>query len=130
MKTFHMLGAAVTAAALTAAWANLACAQSPGEPPAEPAAPAAEDDSWYRSPAPRKPQPTLAREKAVARGAQRMARLEALRWYGYSNSRPIAAAMPYTSMYSPAWQNPGGRPFAWYTTSRQVFIYPEAPTYR
>jgi hypothetical protein len=90
----------------------------------------APDDTWYRSPAPKAEQPTIAREKAMARGQQRMARLEAMRWYGFSNSRPTAASMPYTTMYSPAWQQPGGRPFAWYTSSRPVVIYGLTPAYR
>jgi hypothetical protein len=89
----------------------------------------ADDDSMYHSPALR-PQPlSLAREKAVQRGQQRMARLEAMRWYGFSNSRPTAAAIPFTTMYSPAWQMPGGRPFAWYTSSRPIVIY-ASPVYR
>jgi hypothetical protein len=86
------------------------------------------DDSLYREPASRAPAPTLARQKAIARGEQRMARLEALRWYGFSNSRPTASAMPFTTMYSPAWQQPGGRPFAWYTSSRPILIL--SPVYR
>ena len=42
----------------------------------------------------------------------------------------IKRGMPFTSMYSPAWQQPGGRPFAWYTSSRPIFIYTQAPVYR
>jgi hypothetical protein len=92
--------------------------------------PAATEDSWYRAPAPRAEQQSVSREKAMARGQQRMARLDAMRWYGFYGSRPTAATMPYTSMYSPAWQQPGGRPFAWYTSSRPITIYHIAPTYR
>ncbi len=94
------------------------------------AAAATAEDSWYRAPGPKAEKQSVAREKAIARGQQRMARLDAMRWYGFSGSRPTAASMPYTSMYSPAWQQPGGRPFAWYTSSRPVTIYHFAPTYR
>ena len=103
------------------------------EAPAVPAEPrAAGDDDWYyRSPPPKAEKRSLAQEKAILRGQQRMARLEAMRWYGFSNSRPTATAIPFTSMYSPAWQMPGGRPFAWYTSSRPIVIYHhDHPTYR
>lgn len=87
------------------------------------------EEAWhYRSPAPRAATPSIAKQKAVLRGQQRMARLDAMRWYGFSNSRPTASGMPWTTMYSPAWQMPGGRPFAWYTTSRPVVIINSAPT--
>jgi hypothetical protein len=86
------------------------------------------EDYMYRPVTRRTETPTPARQKAQARGEQRMARLEALRWYGFSNSRPTATGMPWTTMYSPAWQRPGGRPFAWYVSHRPVLIYvtPEA----
>jgi hypothetical protein len=122
----------IRTSALITLWA-MAClcglnSAARGEPlpaPAEqPTAPTAEDyQQTYRPLAPRVLTPTPAQRKAQARGEQRMARLEALRWYGFSNSRPTASAMPWTTMYSPAWQQPGGRPFAWYTTSRPVTIY-------
>ncbi len=116
--------AMATAAAVFATGAMRGQAQEFGEEPAVPPAPAAaESESWYRSLPPRAEKMTISKEKAIARGQQRMARLDAMRWYGFSNSRPTAAAMPYTTMYSPAWQQPGGRPFAWYTSSRPVIIY-------
>ena len=81
------------------------------------------EEAWhYRSPMPRAATPSLAKQKAALRGQQRMARLDAMRWYGFSNSRPTASGMPWTTMYSPAWQMPGGRPFAWYASSRPIVI--------
>jgi hypothetical protein len=91
------------------------------------AAPVAEDYNYYRPVPPRVETPTLAQQKAQARGAQRMARLEAIRWYGFYNSRPTATGMPWTTMYSPAWQRPGGRPFAWYVSTRPVLIHVTPP---
>ena len=114
--------AMATAAAVAVTGAASGQAQEFGEELAEPA-PVAEAESPYRSLPPRPEKMTISKEKAIARGQQRMARLEAMRWYGFSNSRPTAAAMPYTTMYSPAWQQPGGRPFAWYSSSRPVTIY-------
>ena len=58
---------------------------------------------------------SLGQQKSIKRGEQRMARLEAMRWYGFSAGRPTASGLPYTSAYSPSWTRPGGRPFAWYT---------------
>jgi hypothetical protein len=72
-------------------------------PYVQPAAPAYE-------PTPR----TLHQQNAIARGQQRQARLASLAWYGMSNSRPTASPTPFSTMYSPAWQMPGGRPFAWH----------------
>jgi hypothetical protein len=93
-------------------------------PAAEKESASTADDYQYLKPIPPKVEaPSLAQQKARARGEQRMARLEALRWYGFSNSRPVATAMPWTTMYSPAWQMPGGRPYAWFASQRPVFIY-------
>jgi hypothetical protein len=100
--------------------------------PADPAA-VSEDGTYYRPVSERTPPVRLSVQKAQARGAQRMARLEAMRWYGFSNSRPTAAAIPWTTMYSPAWQTPGGRPFAWYPSTRPVVVINHAypvPVYR
>jgi hypothetical protein len=66
----------------------------------------------------------------MARGQQRMARLEAMRWYGFQGTRPTASGMPYTTMYSHAWQQPGGRPFAWYSSSRPITVYHLSPMYK
>ncbi|HYO23637.1 MAG TPA: hypothetical protein VEQ85_01680 [Lacipirellulaceae bacterium] len=120
---------AALALALTVATWSAAAAQQPA-PPAEPRALSGTSagDAWYYRPAPeRDHEPTVAQQKAMARGAQRMARLEALRWYGFSNSRPTASAMAWTTMYSPAWQTPGGRPFAWHVSQRPTVIVTPAP---
>lgn len=61
------------------------------------------------------PTKSIAQQKSEKRAEQRMARLEAMRWYGFSGTRPTAAALPFTTKYSPSWTRPGGRPFAWYT---------------
>jgi hypothetical protein len=87
----------------------------------------ARDDSWYYQPSNEptayKPNPKMiAQQRAMAYGQQRSNRLAALNWYGMSNSRPIASPTPFTSMYSPAWQSPGGQPFAWYP-GRPTYIF-------
>lgn len=89
-----------------------------------PATSAPASENWYyRAPPAKVNPPTIAQQKSAVRAQQRMARLEAMRWYGFSASRPQATAMAFTSMYSPAWQMPGGRPFAWYSGSRPVVIF-------
>jgi hypothetical protein len=60
------------------------------------------------------PPRTIHQQNAIARGQQRQARMASMAWYGMSNSRPVATASPFATMYSPAWQMPGGRPFAWH----------------
>lgn len=58
---------------------------------------------------------SIARQKAELRAQQRMDRLASQKWYGFQPGRPTASGMPFTTMYSPAWSRPGGRPFSWYT---------------
>ena len=86
------------------------------------------DDSWYYQPAttPTQYQPNpkaIIHQKAMARSQQRSDRLAAMNWYGMSNSRPTAAPTPFCTIYSPAWQSPGGKPFAWYTSGRPIYIF-------
>ena len=82
------------------------------------------DQSWYyNQPTSYQPNPRqIIHQKAQARALARQARLASLRWYGMSNSRPTAASTPFMSLYSPVWQMPGGRPFAWYTSRRPVYV--------
>ena len=71
-----------------------------------------------------KPNPqAIFQQKAMVRAQQRQDRLASMSWYGMSNSRPIAAPTPFTSMYSPAWQGAGARPFAWHTTGRPTYVF-------
>jgi hypothetical protein len=95
-------------------------------------APPADDDvspSWYdnsnREREPEyKPNPrAIIHERAFARASQRNARLSSLAWYGMFNGRPIASPTPFTSIYSPGWQQPGGRPFAWHAGSRPTYVF-------
>jgi len=53
------------------------------------------------------------RRKAQYRAQQRMLRISALKWYGMSNSRPIAADLPWGGVYSPLWVSNSRRPQAW-----------------
>ncbi len=96
----------------------------------KPAADASEND-WYYGPTGAQPeQKTLGRQKAELRAKQRLSRLSTMRWYGFSGSRPTAAALPFTTAYSPHWTRPGGRPFGWYISQRPVVVVsPYYPSY-
>ncbi|MAT71609.1 MAG: hypothetical protein CMJ58_19045 [Planctomycetaceae bacterium] len=83
---------------------------------------AAEDDSYYTAPPVREPQLSVAQQKSMARAQQRMARLDAMRAYGMSASRPTAISIPFTGMYSTAWQMPGGRPFGWWHSAHRSVV--------
>jgi hypothetical protein len=48
------------------------------------------DDPWY-----------IIRQKAKHRAAQRQARIDAAKWYGYSPLRPMAASYPHVQNYNP-----------------------------
>jgi hypothetical protein len=111
--------------ALSMLAASSAAAQQIESAPQNSTAPAAGESWSYRPATERDGELSISKQKAMARGAQRMARLESMRWYGFSGSRPTATAMPFTTMYSPAWQMPGGRPFAWFVSQRPIVIINE-----
>ena len=123
MKTIRIFGLALATATALAAITPGATALGQEFDETETETTTTARESWYPAPVRRAEPPTIAQEKAMQRGAQRMARLDAMRWYGMSGSRPTASGMPFTTMYAPAWQQPGGRPFAWYTSARPIVIY-------
>lgn len=70
-------------------------------------------------------QPTpleIIQRKAQQRAQARIHRIETNAAFGMSNARPTANPLPFTGMYSPAWQMPGGRPYAWHTTRRTQYL--------
>jgi len=99
---------------IVATWRNAATAEDTSEP-AKPTADGTQADWYYGSEPAQVEVKSIAQQKSQLRAQQRMARLEAMRWYGFSASRPTASGLPFTSSYSPSWTRPGGRPFAWYS---------------
>ncbi len=82
---------------------------SPGEIKATP-------EMWFYDQAMRQyKDPKMAvRAKAEYRAAQRQRRLESMKWFGMSNSRPTANSDPIHGDYSPSWvANPGYYPLRW-----------------
>ncbi|WP_254510808.1 hypothetical protein [Anatilimnocola floriformis] len=53
------------------------------------------------------------RRKAELKTAQRNQRLAAQKWFGVSNSRPMASAQPFMDLYSPRWTGNGYNSFDW-----------------
>ena len=73
-------------------------------------------DMWFYEQALRQYQdPKMAvRAKAEIRSRQRMHRIAAMKWFGFSNSRPRASSDPFHNDYSPGWvANPGYYPSRW-----------------
>jgi len=57
---------------------------------------------------------SVVRQKAEFRTAERMRRMAALRWFGFSNSRPMAGVDPIHGDYSPSWSSGNVyQPFRW-----------------
>jgi hypothetical protein len=81
-----------------------------------------EDSLYYQQPTQRPDARAIIQQKAQMRAAQRNSRMASLSWYGMSNGRPTAAPTPFTSLYSPVWQMPGGRPYAWYPSMWPSYI--------
>lgn len=137
------LGAVALAALLAA---SIACADDP-EPsrirpaalvPAAPAQPQmsitiaspgqvqATPDMWfyqqelarYNEPNPK----TLVRIEAEQKSAQRRARIAAMQWYGYSNSRPTSGIDPVDGPLSPQWIGNGYNSYYWMQPS--IWVLP------
>jgi hypothetical protein len=45
----------------------------------------------------------VTQQRAMIEADQRKQRLAAMKWYGYSNSRPVAGATPFMGTYGPHW---------------------------
>ncbi len=60
---------------------------------------------------------------AQLRGTQRRSRLAAMKWFGLSNSRPAAAATPFTGVYSNTWTGSPLQPYAWSSRPSNTVIY-------
>jgi len=62
------------------------------------------------------------RRKAEARSYQRMSRLAALKWYGFSNARPQASTVPMMGVYSPTWVGNGYDRYDWSPSSGPTIV--------
>jgi len=92
---------------------------SPGELKATP-------EMWFYDQAMRQyKDPKMAvRANAEFRAEQRQRRLESMKWFGFSNSRPTANSDPFHGDYSPGWvSNPGYYPSRWNGIGPTTFYY-------
>jgi hypothetical protein len=97
----------------TSSWGSSALI-SPGEVKATP-------EMWFYDQAMRQyNNPDMAiRVKADLRAQARQRRIESMRWFGMSNSRPRASSDPFNNDYSPQWvSSPGFYPSRWNGVSR------------
>lgn len=53
------------------------------------------------------------RRKAELRAAERQSRIASMKWYGLSNSRPLATPTPWFGSYVPAWSSNSLDPMRW-----------------
>ncbi|MGI9429841.1 MAG: hypothetical protein ACR2NM_14355 [Bythopirellula sp.] len=120
MKRLSLLFLPALIVAITPLSGQTTLAQETGKP--APAKAGAAENEWYYNPTAQAETKPLGRLRAETRARQRLTRMESMRWYGFSASRPTASGIPFTTMYSPAWTRPGGRPFAWYTSQRPVVV--------
>ncbi len=103
---------------LALACGSIASAQQPAHQPAatpELTPAVTTPEMWYYSQEQRRhddPQQAV-RRKAEFVSQQRAARIAAMKWYGMSNSRPVASTTPFMGVYSPAWVGNGGDRFDW-----------------
>jgi hypothetical protein len=72
---------------------------------------------------------TIVRRNAEIRYAQMQRRIESRKWYGMSNSRPVASPNPWYDTYSPSWVSNTWHPYEWSgggygATYRYGFIVP------
>ena len=113
--------------------ASTARAQQPDNAADQAPPPTSSEQWYYQQMMERYENPkTTVRRNAEFRAQQRRSRIAAMKWYGLSNSRPVAAAQPFTSpIYSPSWQGSWGRPYGWYASQRMtVIVGPDYQIYR
>lgn len=120
-----LLGATAQAQDPSAALATatpLATLQTPL--PADPAhpqqgAPPLTPELWFYSQEQRRhDEPAQAvRRKAEIKADQRMSRIAAAKWFGFSNSRPHAWGLPFVSASSPHWPGSGLERHYWAAVS-------------
>ena len=85
-------------------------------------------DSYYGANNPKIEKNSIAQQKSAARARQRMARLEAYRWLGYSPNRPPTTVIPFTSSNSLAWKRAARSSSHWHR-SRRSRIFVTSPSY-
>jgi hypothetical protein len=63
------------------------------------------------------------RRHAEYRFAQQQRRIESRKWFGLSNSRPVASPNPWYDSYSPMWVSNTAYPYEWSGVGYPAVIY-------
>ncbi len=85
-------------------------------------------DMWYYTQETRRhddPKQAV-RRKAEYVAHQRTLRIESMKWFGMSNSRPVASTTPFMDQYSPAWIGNSSHPYQWIpvgSASTAIYYY-------
>jgi hypothetical protein len=72
----------------------------------------------------------IVRRKAQEKSVARRNRIAAMRWFGFSASRPRANPTPWTGQYSPVWVGNGSIPSQWRGTGGFQVAQPIPSTVR
>jgi hypothetical protein len=71
-------------------------------------------ETWREHTRPVGPTPAeLVKANAMHQARLRTARIESRKWFGLSNSRPVASPVPHMSDYSPQWVGGVEQPYDW-----------------
>ena len=69
------------------------------------------------------------RRKAETRAGQRQARKQSMKWYGLSNTRPVATPTPLFGNYVPGWGSNSSDPQRWRPSPARVAQQSAATVY-
>jgi hypothetical protein len=83
------------------------------------------EQEWKRHDDPKQ----AVRRNAEFDTAQRQNRMAARKWYGFSNIRPTADAMPFCGDYSPGWRSNSFAPYQWAGTVGGTTVVLVQPDY-
>lgn len=88
--------------------------RAPGQDPALDQVAQTEDMWFYLQELRRHDDPqVIIRKRSEKKGEQRRARLAAMKWFGWSQSRPTANSTPWTGVAAPHWVGNGADPSMW-----------------
>lgn len=85
------------------------------------------ESEYYSSPVTPQPQHSIAQQKSILRGQNRLARLETYRRFGLSPSRPSAVTMPFTSVSTLTWTRPRAGLFVYNSGYYRPYYYHSVP---
>ena len=85
--------------------------------------PRSAESEYYYAPVTSEQTYSIAQQKSILKGQNRVARLEALRKYGLTPNRPTAVAVPFTSASTLTWTRPRAGMFVYYSGYYRPYYY-------